>query len=105
RVEGMRLPIAADDHHVWLFLPPGQRPLCSVDFNEQIVLAPVRDLTGRDRAQGAVLESNDGRAVVVELPALLENLQAARHFGGNQPGHVTSQIVSVRADVAKAAGG
>src|SRR6516162_11733979 len=82
RVEGVRLAVAADGHHVRLLLPPGERPFRAVDFDEQIVLAAMRNLAGGDRAPRAVCEANDGMSVIVELPAGLEDLEIARDLGG-----------------------
>ena len=47
----MRLAVAADEHLVRLFLMPFERALRAVDFDEQVVLAAVADLRGRDGAQ------------------------------------------------------
>ena len=76
RVERVRLAVAAEPHLVRLFLMPFERALRAVDFDPQIVLAAVADLRGGDRAQRAVLEADDRRAVVVELAARLEHLRA-----------------------------
>ena len=103
-VEGVGLAVAADHHLIGLFLPPLDRPFGAVDFDEQVVLAAVADLAGRDGAQGAVFEADRGMAVVVELATGLENLQVATDRFGEQAGHVAGQIVGVRADVAEAAG-
>ncbi len=67
RVDRVRLAVAADDHLVRLFLVPLERALRAVDLDQQVVLAAVADLRGRDGAERAVLEADHGGAVVVEL--------------------------------------
>src|SRR5436305_696485 len=77
RVQGVRLTVAADDHQVRGLLPPRQCALRPVDLDPQVVLASVRNLAGGDSSQGAILEADDGVAIVVELAHRLENLQTA----------------------------
>lgn len=62
----MRLAVRPDDKGVRLFLSPLNRPLRPVDFNEQIVLAAMTDLRSGHRAERAVLELNEGRAVIID---------------------------------------
>src|SRR6185503_19955198 len=98
------LAVGPDDHHVRLLLPPGEGPLGAVDFNEQVVFAAVADLRGGDRAESHVFELDDRGAVVVERAAGLEGLEVAANLVGEEAGHVAGQVVSVRGDVAEAAG-
>ena len=101
-IEAMGLAVSANDHHVRLFLPPLQRALGAVDFNEQIVLAAMADLRRGHRSQGAVVEADHGRAVIVERPAGLERLQVRADIGWNQAGHVACQVVRMGRDIAEA---
>ena len=43
-------------------LPPGESALRAIDFDEQVILAAVRNLTCGDGHQTAVFELNDGDA-------------------------------------------
>src|SRR5579863_2546807 len=103
-VQRVRLAVTANDHDVRFLLPPGDRALCAVNLDEQVVLAAVRNLTGRHGSQATVFETNHSMAVIVELSSRLEDFQIARDLGWNQPRHVTGQIVGVSGDVAEATG-
>lgn len=105
RVDRMWLAVTAERHFIRVFLSPGEGSLRTIDFDEQIVLAAVRNLAGGYRANSAVFEANDRVAIVVQLPAFLERFQVARHFDRQQSGHISSQIVRVSSDIAEASGG
>src|SRR5205814_10672712 len=102
-VDRMRLAVAAQGQRVRFFLPPLQSAFRAVDFNEDVVLAAVRDLAGRDRAERSVLEANHRMTVVVQLATGFEGFQSATDTFRNQTGRVSSEIKRVRADVAEAA--
>lgn len=101
-VDRVRLSVASQGEHVGLLLPPLNRPLRAVDLDEQVVLTAVRNLTGGDGAESAILKANDRVAVIVELPPRLESFQIARDRFGQQAGHVAAEVVGVRRDVAEA---
>src|SRR5262249_10321913 len=103
RIETLWLTVGANPHFVWFFLMPFQRPLGPVHFNPNVVFTAVSDLRSCHRSQRAVLESNQGGAIVVECPAGFEGLEHAGDFVGQESGYEARQIVCVRADVAPTA--
>ena len=79
RVDLVRLAVDADDHLVRLFLMPFERALRAVDLDPDVVLAAVAEICDAVTVPSAPLRvADDGGAVIVERPALLERLQRGR---------------------------
>ena len=62
------------------------------------------DLASRNGPKPAVLIADDRCAVIVKLAARLKRLQMATDLRGQKSRHVTTQIVSMRGDVAETSG-
>ena len=75
------MAVATERQSVRLFLTPLDRTLCAVDFDEDIILATVRNLAGGDSTEPAIFKAYHGVSVVIELPTGLKRLQVARDVG------------------------
>src|SRR5688572_26248764 len=83
---------------------PFQGTLGAVDFNPQVIFAPMRNLRRRDRAQCAIFVLNGGTAVIVQLAPWLKDLEQTRNLVWLQTRDEPAQVVRMGADVAKAPG-
>src|ERR1700757_3663749 len=96
--------VGTDQQAIGVLLLPLDRGSRAINFNTQVVFAPVRNLRRRDSPESAVSIAQECDAVVIELTAFLEGLQLARHFSRLQTSNEFREMECMGADIPETAG-
>src|SRR5712692_1652698 len=98
-----RLAIRRKPQIVWVFLPPLEPRLLSINSQPQIVFVPGSHLARPQHSPRTALKSQQHVHVVVELPSRHENGNVCRHLLAAKSRHKARDVVSVRSNIPKAA--